>query len=581
MLTFNILMLILVMIATINGEIEMDVEMSENHNFSMIHSIPDYRENSEKCSNQSSYCSPWVYCEESQCVCGHPPKTGSFNCRVGKNLSVLAMNCITYDKESDTFEAGKCFFNNHIGAFTKYPMSISEVDEFLCGRLFNRTGTLCGKCKDDHYPLAYSFDMNCVKCPNGKTNWWKYILAAYLPLTIFYLIVLTFKINVASSSLMYPFVAFAQGISFPINSRLMLTYMYITHQRSHETALRWIVMIYGIWNLDFFRSFNLGICLGIDPIQTLALDMAVGIYPLLLVLITYILVDLYDRNFTPIVFMWKPFQACFHFFQRKLDIRTTLIDVFCTIFFLSNAKLLSASTDLLVPVIVYQLNSTGHLGYSWRVFNDATLPYFGYEHLPYAIPAFTVLLVFSIFPVVLLSIYHFRWFQKFLNLFPIRWYILHTFVDSIQGGYKDGSEPGTRDCRWFASLIFTARNLMMLIGVSTFTTAYFPLATMVLAVVVILLVQFQPFKQSVSHLNHITTMFVSFLALCHIACLGTTVAGEHYTIVPFLVIVLVMVLLPLVYITVLILNWLYSNRGVGFTVLWRLKAWRQGYSTLQ
>ncbi len=43
----------------------------------------------------------------------------------------------------------------------------------------NRTGTLCGKCQDNHY-LDYSFDMNCVECPNAKYNWWKYILVAFL-----------------------------------------------------------------------------------------------------------------------------------------------------------------------------------------------------------------------------------------------------------------------------------------------------------------------------------------------------------------------------------------------------------------
>ena len=118
---------------------------------------------------------------------------------------------------------------------------------------------------------------------------------------------------------------------------------------------------------------------------------------------------------------------------------------------------------------MYQLNSSGHLSYTWRVFNDATMPYFGHQHLPYAILAIVVLVLFGLFPTVLLAVYPFRWFQKLLNLFPIRWYMLHT---SFQGAYTDGTEPGTHDCRWFASLGFIARYLMMLIGVSTFNSTF-------------------------------------------------------------------------------------------------------------
>ena len=82
------------------------------------------------------------------------------------------------------------------------------------------------------------------------------------------------------------------------------------------------------------------------------------------------------------------------------------------------------------------------------------MPYLGRSHLPYAIAAILVVVLFVLTPGILLLLYPLRLFQRFLNLFPIRWHILHTFVDSYQGCYKDGTEPGTRDCRGFASLLF-------------------------------------------------------------------------------------------------------------------------------
>ena len=35
--------------------------------------------------------------------------------------------------------------------------------------------------------------------------------------------------------------------------------------------------------------------------------------------------------------------------------------------------------------------------------------------------------------------------------------MLHVFMDSFQGCYKDGTEPGTRDCRWFSAVPFIIR----------------------------------------------------------------------------------------------------------------------------
>ena len=547
------------------------------------HSIIDHysREDQIKCFNESAFCSPWVYCDDGECKCGgFPDNTASLQCQVGKNLSILSTKCVTYNKENQAIEFGSCIYNMGVkDAYATLPSSLSELNKTMCGKLFNRTGTLCGKCKDAHYPQAYSFDMSCIQCPKGSANWWKYLLAAFLPLTVFYLLVLAFRINVASSSLMYPFVAYAQGVTFPVVVRL--EWVIVNKNHLTKTAMRWLAMLYGIWNLDFFRSFDLGICLGTDTLQTLALDLAVGVYPLLLMLLTYILIHLYDCNFKLIVVIWRPFQAIFGFFQGKIETRTSLIDVFCTFFFLTNVKLLSASIDILVPVNVYQLNSSGHLSYTWRVFNDATMPYFGHQHLPYAILAIVVLVLFALFPTVLLAVYPFRWFQKLLNLFPIRWYILHTFVDSFHGAYTDGTEPGTRDCRWFASLIFIARYAMMLIGVSTFSSCYFPFATMVLTIVAILLVEFQPFKQSMSHLTHINIMFTSFLALSHIAALGFSLAGENLSHrMPFIGVLFISLSFPLLYVSGLILHWLCSNRAFGVNIVRRLQARRHGYETL-
>ena len=537
-----------------------------------------YYNDSESCSLNLDFCSPWVYCDDGECQCGESPNK-ILQCNVETNVSLLDDNCLTYNKNKHVTEVGRCIFTNikSNSPYTVLPRSLSELDDFMCGKLFNRTGTLCGKCKDGHYPLVYSFDMNCIQCPNGKANWWKYLLAAYLPLTIFYLIVLLFKINAASSSL-YPFVFYAQMVSAPVSGRIIL--MYMKNQQTSQMAIRWFEMLYGIWSLDFFRSFDLGICLAIDTMQALSLELAVGVYPLSLLLVTYMLIRLYDRNFTPIVTIWKPFQAVLQYTKRKIEIRTTLIDAFCTFFLLSNAKLLNSCVDLLVPITVYELNSTGHLTHTWRLYNNATIPYFGQQHLPYAILATGMLFLFVLFPVLLLTLYPFRWFQMLLNLLPGRWYILHTFVDSFQGCYKDGTEPGTHDYRWCASVFFIVHYLLLFIAILLFNSAYFPIATMLLVIVAMLFLILQPFKENMSKLTHPRIMFILLLVLAYTGAAGASLSYPNYINLHFLAILLITGVLPLLYLSAIILHWGYTNCTSGVGVIRRLRAKRRGYEML-
>lgn len=183
----------------------------------------------------------------------------------------------------------------------------------MCGLAFNRSGTLCSACKDGFYPLIYSFDSVCIECPGGE-NWWKFVLIAFLPLTVFYFIVFLFKENITSSHF-HPFICYAQALSIPVMLRiLIIRYKEI---RSLLTVIRVIGLIHGMWNLDFFRSINHGICLGTDSLQTLGLNLAVGIYPLVLMMLSFFLMRLHYHNFIPLVVIWKPFRS---FFSTQLHL---------------------------------------------------------------------------------------------------------------------------------------------------------------------------------------------------------------------------------------------------------------------
>ena len=504
---------------------------------------------------------------------------GILKCSDNRSMSVERGNCVTYSKSEDAIEVGKCIYTiaktRKRPLYKEIPITENGIDNSTCEE-FNRNRTLCGKCKEDYYPLVYSFNMTCIKCPNAGKNWWKYLLAALLPVTIFYFVILLLNVSIFSSQL-HGFFFYSQGVSMPAISRAMVL---LNHKhKANFKLLQVLGSLYGVWNLDFFRTLEFQICLGTDIWQTLTLDLAVGVYPFLLMLLTYFLMRLYDRNFRLLTAIWKPFHATFSLFKRNWDLRTSLIDAFATFFILSNVKILAASAEILIPIEVYHLDIEGNMTRSWKPFYNAALPYFSDKHLPYAVLAILASLIFAILPTLLLILYPFSWFQRFLNIFPLRWYILHTFMDSLYGNYKDGTQPGTRDYRWFASMWFIMNLLLIAIGAYTLSSVYHVLASMVLVVFVVALINLEPFKESLSVTSNV--VFLLFLSLIYVVISGLTLVERNSLKSCLLIVGAIALILPLFYISALITHWLYQHRKFGLQLIKRYHAWRRAYEILQ
>ena len=115
--------------------------------------------------------------------------------------------------------------------------------------------------------------------------------------------------------------------------------------------------------------------------------------------------------------------------------------------------------------------------------------------MPYTLLALAVLLVFTFLPILLLCLYPCRCFQRFLNRYHLSSLALRTFMDTFQGGFKDGTN-GTRDGLYFAALYLMTRVVLYLsVGISivTFNTS---MISGVLLIVIVFLVIFQPYKES-------------------------------------------------------------------------------------
>jgi len=471
-------------------------------------------------------------------------------------ISILqTCQCATYDDDRNVIEYGRCVYNcfYSIGNSSYFennrilPSEVGDWNDEVCGK-FHRRGSLCGSCQVNTYLMAYSYNLTCVKCGNHyKLNWLKYLFFAFFPLTIFYFTILLLHINIASSPLQ-GYTLNAQLISAPALARMFL----LSCKNSVWCNLiPFIGNLYGIWNLDFFRFYNLGICLKTDSLETLTLDLIVAVYPLVLIAITYFFIQLYDANFTTFIKIWKPFILLSTKLKKNWNLKTSTIDSFATFLFLSNIKFLSVCTDILIPV---QVTSTDPLfnqtTSSWRMYYDASIEYFGSKHRPFAITALVVLVVMVILPILLLILYPFKVFQNVLNKFPPRWQIIvKTFMESFQGCYKDGTGRYKADYRWaFYSLL-----------VPSFFLVFW---SMLFISFVIIMIDLEPFKDHT--MNKSITVFIILAANLVVSGIGRDLSSliSPFLFTMFYPVLFIASCLPHLFMISLLLKPLFHNARI-------------------
>lgn len=433
----------------------------------------------------------WFVKNGSDCVCGSEvgeKVTCEWNDRKEKpHMQIRQCYCMTYNNDNQSLLLGGCFYTcTHRKSYLHLSSNTSKLNQDFCGA-FNRQGKLCGRCIEGFAPPVYSYDMKCVNCTDYHKNWLKFMLYSFVPLTGFFFVVIMFRIN-ATSGLMNAFILITQILTAPV---LMRGLQEVHHHDRSRLPLLLLSSVYGIWNLDFFRLFYSPFCLHpkMSMLQALALDYVIAIYPLILIAVTYLLVELHDK-FRWFMRLWKPFQWCFVHFRRRWNIRASLIDALATFLLLSYVKFLNVSYDILSPLTVY--NVSGHTLRPCLLY-DGTVEYFGKEHLPYAILALGVLLIFNIFPILLFCLYPFCCFQRCLAHLKLRTDALHVFMDAFQGCYKDGTN-GTKDRRWFSAVYLMVRFVFLLAGIISFSEFTLTLGVVINLPVLAMLAVFQPYK---------------------------------------------------------------------------------------
>ena len=440
-------------------------------------------------------CPIWtVYNSTSkECVCGDS-LLGIVECDVCNkfiHIDLKVCYCMSYYYDDEGYKqviVGNCLFTcvsylkrNMYRRFNESGNNMMEICKH-----YNRRGVMCADCEKGHAPPAYYYDLICVECSQYRYNWLKYIAVAYLPLILCYFITLTIKIEATAGS-MIGFVTINQLAAAPGVVRF-----YFVPRRSHYLKfIQLIATVCTFWNLDFFRSLWEPFCLhpSMTTLQVFALDYLLGVFPLILIIVTFFFVKLHDR-YSLIVCLWRPFYMCFSHFSKKLNIKTSLIQAFATFILLSYVKILNVSFDILTPGKRFRNVSGIEVGKRYWYYNGS-LEYLGKDHIPYAILAILMAFIFNILPLFILFMYPFSCSQKLLHHCRLNNQALRTFLDMFYGCYR--TKP--RDCRQFAAVYFILRIANLLLFSAFKGMMYFSYAGYLFTLVLVLVAIVRPYRK--------------------------------------------------------------------------------------
>ena len=343
------------------------------------------------------------------------------------------------------------------------PASCQDVNDRLCGSL-NREGLLCSRCKLGYGPAPYSSDMKCFKCNDSHSSrrWLLYLAMELVPSTAFFVVVILFNVRTtAPPYTVFVFISQMFVFLYKIHPFIRLS----LNLKANNILLRGILLFISFWNLDFFRDVVPPFCISsrLTDIDVVLLDCISAFYPLLLVVLTLVCIELHARNFRPLVIFWKPFHRCFASCRRNLDHKASVIAAFATFVSLSFSKTLFITILAIIPGSYVVL--AHHESPKLRGLCDPTV--FGNDSAEYLkmlartpyFPPLVLVVVLAHLPTLFLLLFPIKAYRRLLFCcFSSKYHAISVFMDTFQGHYKDGTN-GTRDYRAASSTSFLLRTL--------------------------------------------------------------------------------------------------------------------------
>lgn len=331
---------------------------------------------------------------------------------------------------------------------TKY----SGLNDFMCSNL-NRVGEHCKHCNASYGQSVFNLDLSCHPCNTTYSGWHLYLFFELVPLTIFLLVILALQISPTNAN-MKVFVLFSQLLSIFLSLGSEPLFKH-TFGRSSYIFVQSMKTIYGFWNLDFFRSVIPPFCVSsnLNNLGVLTLQYISVVYPTIIIVMAWFLVDLHERGFRPIVAIWRPFRRGLSHFSVTSDPKHTIVSFLATFVTLSYTKVIYITANVTNVVKAQRLCANSSQDF---LYLQPDVMNFGSKHAPYIVVSTIMTLLYVILPLLLLLLYSMQCFQDKLNSHCIRSHNIQMFVEAFHSSYNDGSN-NKWDTRLFSTVYFFFR----------------------------------------------------------------------------------------------------------------------------
>ena len=371
------------------------------------------------------------------------------------------------------------------------PMSFNatELDYLVCGE--SRTGTLCGKCRENRSAYYHSTSYKCGSNELCSFGWLFYSLSELLPVTLMFLAIIAFDVQLTAGSINGLILYYQLSNSMSIKAD-----GFIYFSKDKYNLFKVHTFVSNVFELkNFFSTQKLSFCLwkGATTLDIIAFKYVTVIYSLLLVIVTISIMKTCGHRLSCKKLRMVPK-------NKKRLITNSVIHGLSGFFVLCYSQCATVSLMLLRPVMYLDPHNT--TSNSRYVLYNGSMPYFGAQHIRYAIPALLFILTLVVLPPLvfltyplcyrvfrLLNIEETKISKLLCKLVPLEKF--KPFFDSFQGSFKDKH-------RYTSGLYFLYRSVW--VSLAVFTThnsdLFYILLEVQLLVMIFIHSYCQPYKKT-------------------------------------------------------------------------------------
>ena len=484
-----------------------------------------------------------------------------FNISVAYDSRIFSMQLIETEFNNCYFQGGTCSNTPGQNYSGHCPPSYSECSNNYCSCSEGRNGTLCGQCADGYSVAINSPYMSCVPCNSSLVykGWALLIALEFIPITVMVAIIAVLNVNLNQGSL-NGYIFLCQMITIPFPSVGYPSWLVTASSLNEFQPLLFSLLPLSIWNIGFiyypsyfffkflgnphrYNSSSICISQSTTPLSYLLFWYVISFYPLVLALLTYCVIVMYDKGYRCVVCVVRPIHRLLARFWRLFGIQPSLSHTVASLYTLCFTQLAATSLKILHPIVYTETDSHNH---SVLFFYDGSQSYFRGVH-GFAGTVAILVLVGLFITVAYLLLHSFRLFQICFGKLKFKKDLIISVTDVFNGPFKDGTSENSWDYRYFAGMHYAIQLVVM-------TFYYIPLKyiqrTGILKVTVCSLyicsiLIFRPYKRNIHNFSEV----VVFLLLTTFSVYPAIIYDHSYDSIAICVI-LIMVWLILITIVI-------------------------------